>query len=102
MLVICVLIAFLIAIFWLPLGQFYTIFGSALMVEGFILLIFGGCMATGRGHKDHPTRFRGHKAALEGEKEASKRYGPGYYRFGVYLAIAGILVLITGWIAYFL
>ncbi len=101
-LAICVLIATFIAIFWIPLGQFFYIFGSAMMLLGLSLIILGGAMGAGGFFKAlHRSWVRSQRRALQGEMKNYHKDRKEYTTYGFYLALSGILAWVIGLIPFF-
>ncbi|MDO8056392.1 MAG: hypothetical protein Q6361_05975 [Candidatus Hermodarchaeota archaeon] len=94
---ICILIAAGIALFYLPFGGYFQMFGIVMFGEGLLLLIFGGSIGAGLWYKVYSAAFmRSQKRAIRQEMKTFHKERREYTVYGYYFAAVGVILLFVG------
>ena len=94
---VCVIIAAGIALFYLPFGGYFQMFGTVLLGEGLLLVIFGGAIGAGTWYKIYNAAFiRSQKRAGQSEMKSYHQERDEYTVYGYYFAAVGIILLFVG------
>ena len=94
---ICILSAAGIAVFYIPFGGYFQMFGIVLFGEGICLVIFGGAIGAGLWYKAYSTAFlRSQKRAIRKEMETYHKERREYTVYGYYFAAVGVILLFVG------
>lgn len=94
---ICILIAAGIALFHIPFGGYFQMFGMVLFGEGLFLVIFGGAIGAGAWYKIYNSAFmRAQRRAGRSEMETYHQDRDEYTVYGYYFAAVGVILLFVG------